>query len=105
MIQKDAVVERMNILVLDDGAGMELEQLEQLRASIIPADESNMLPQGSRSQGKQPEQSLSDGGYGLRNVNERLFLHYGTDALLEIHSKKGGGTRISFSIPILEESP
>lgn len=105
MIQKDSAVERMNILVLDDGAGMELEQLEQLRASIIPADESNMLPQGSHSQGKQLGQSLSDGGYGLRNVNERLFLHYGTDALLEIHSKKGGGTRISFSIPILEESP
>ncbi|WP_308722061.1 sensor histidine kinase [Paenibacillus polysaccharolyticus] len=105
MIQKDSAVERMNILVLDDGAGMGLEQLEQLRASIIPADESNMLPQGSHSQGKQLGQSLSDGGYGLRNVNERLFLHYGTDALLEIHSKKGGGTRISFSIPILEESP
>ncbi|MDT0122141.1 sensor histidine kinase [Paenibacillus sp. RRE4] len=105
MIQKDSAVERMNILVLDDGAGMELEQLEQLRASIIPADGSNMLPQGSHSQGKQLGQSLSDGGYGLRNVNERLFLHYGTDALLEIHSKKGGGTRISFSIPILEESP
>ncbi|WP_434751797.1 sensor histidine kinase [Paenibacillus amylolyticus] len=109
MIQKDTVVERMNILVLDDGAGMAADKLQQLQASLVPADESSMLPSGSHSEGKQSakqlEHSLSDGGYGLRNVNERLLLYYGTDALLEVNSREDGGTRISFSIPILEESP
>jgi two-component system sensor histidine kinase YesM len=111
MIQKDAVVERMNILVLDDGAGMAPDQLERLRANLVPTDEGNMLSSGNHPQenGKgeklQLQHTLSDGGYGLRNVNERLLLHYGTDALLEVDSREGGGTRISFSIPILEESP
>jgi len=44
-------------------------------------------------------------GYGLRNVNERLLLHYGQEAGLSIDSREGEGTQVSFSIPIMEESP
>lgn len=105
MIQKDHVYKRMNVLVLDDGAGMTADKLKQLQAGLIPEDESGLISSDRPLHGEQLEHPLSVGGYGLRNVNERLLLHYGRDALLEVHSREGEGTRISFSIPILEESP
>ena len=77
---------RMNFLVIDDGVGMTDDQLASLRGSIYHTD--------SKFAG------LS--GYGLRNVNERLRLHYGPDSCLHIESRPNSGTRISFSIPILE---
>ncbi|MFS0869856.1 sensor histidine kinase [Paenibacillus xylanilyticus] len=85
MIRQDQDEERMNVLVLDDGIGMEQERLEQLK--------------------ERPDLNPPVGGYGIHNVNERLLLHYGADSQLEIDSRVGGGTRISFSIPFLEESP
>jgi len=36
-------------------------------------------------------------GIGLKNVNERLRLHYGKG--LEVESKPGKGTRVSFEVP------
>ncbi|WP_440118705.1 cache domain-containing sensor histidine kinase [Paenibacillus sp. QZ-Y1] len=97
--------ERMNVLVLDDGAGMEADRLEQIRHNLVPADEEEQAHSSEHLKGNQPVNLLSQGGYGLRNVNERLLLHYGAAAQLEVDSRVGGGTRISFSIPILEESP
>ncbi|MEN1986369.1 MULTISPECIES: cache domain-containing sensor histidine kinase [Paenibacillus] len=86
MIRQDQGRERMNVLVLDDGVGMDQEKLDQLREN-------------------QPDEKPFVGGYGIHNVNERLLLHYGPDAQLEMDSRIGGGTRISFSIPFLEERP
>ncbi|MCZ4151619.1 hypothetical protein BZG21_45380 [Escherichia coli] len=76
----------MNVLVLDDGVGMDQEKLHQLREN-------------------RPDEKPFVGGYGIHNVNERLLLHYGPEAQLEMDSRIGGGTRISFSIPFLEERP
>ncbi|NHN31323.1 cache domain-containing sensor histidine kinase [Paenibacillus agricola] len=78
---------RISFLVLDDGVGMTNEQLQAIRR--------NLNPQGG-------EQYTTDANYGLRNVNERLQLHYGNDAGLIIESRPNAGTRVSFSIPILE---
>jgi two-component system sensor histidine kinase YesM len=78
---------RMSFLVLDDGVGMTEEQLQAIKK--------NLNPQGD-------DQPIPDANYGLRNVNERLQLHYGLDAGLIIESRPNAGTRISFSIPILE---
>ncbi|MBW5444447.1 HAMP domain-containing protein [Cohnella sp. CFH 77786] len=78
----------MQFLILDDGAGMSDERLEQIRDSL-----------------RSPDPAGIDGGasgYGLRNVNERLRLHYGPQSCLQIDSRPNAGTRISFSIPILE---
>ncbi len=36
---------------------------------------------------------------GLTNVNRRLIMRYGKEASLQIQSKKGVGTCISFLIP------
>jgi len=80
--------EHMFFLVLDDGIGMTEEQLAAIYQSLQePPD----------------QQDFSDvASYGLRNVNERLRLHYGPDAGLVIESKLHSGTRISFTIPMLE---
>ncbi|SFL25959.1 two-component system, sensor histidine kinase YesM [Paenibacillus sp. 1_12] len=77
---------RMSFLVLDDGVGMTEEQLELIQNNLNPPD-GELYP---------------DVSYGLRNVNERLQLHYGMDAGLVIESRLHVGTRISFSIPVLE---
>ncbi|WP_317259365.1 sensor histidine kinase [Paenibacillus baimaensis] len=77
---------RMSFLVLDDGVGMTEEQLELITNNLNP-------PEG---------ELYPDVSYGLRNVNERLQLHYGLDAGLIIESRLNAGTRISFSIPVLE---
>lgn len=78
----------MHVLVMDDGVGMDSARLEAVRRGLEPGEGEG---EGSRA------------GYGLRNVNERLRLHYGPDSRLELDSQPNGGTRIVFSIPILEE--
>jgi len=77
----------MHFLVLDDGVGMTEERLHQVRESLDGADGPELI---------------AAAGYGLRNVNERLRLHYGPQSCLQIDSRPDAGTRISFSIPILE---
>ncbi|WP_027084584.1 cache domain-containing sensor histidine kinase [Cohnella panacarvi] len=79
---------RLHFLVVDDGVGMTEERLAQVMDNL---DRHDLAPG-------------PDASYGLRNVNERLRLHYGQDACLVIESKPNAGTRISFSIPGLEES-
>lgn len=79
--------DRLYFLVMDDGVGMTEEQLTALRTNLK-----------NKNSGDSKE-----GGYGLRNVDERLLLHYGPDSCLEIESRRGSGTRVSFSIPVLEE--
>lgn len=78
---------RMSFLVLDDGVGMSEELLQLVRSSIYAGG----------------GEDSPDTSYGLRNVNERLLLHYGPEAGLTIESKPQAGTRVSFSIPIMEE--
>lgn len=88
--------ERMTVTVLDDGAGMGPGRLEEVRSLLEEQQEPAV---------QEKEVLASAGsGYGLRNVNERLLLHYGPDSRLEVDSREGAGTRISFSIPLREES-
>lgn len=77
----------MCFLILDDGIGMTVEQLDQVKNNLLSTVDI-------------PLEGL--GGYGLRNVNERLILHYGLESQLNIQSRVNQGTRISFSIPIRE---
>ncbi|MDR6878562.1 sensor histidine kinase [Bacillus sp. 3255] len=73
--------------VMDDGIGMTEEQLTAVRASLNPQ---HGLP-------------AADASYGMRNVHERLQLHYGPESGLTVESKWQAGTCVSFVIPILEE--
>ncbi|MFD1954118.1 sensor histidine kinase [Paenibacillus thailandensis] len=76
--------------VEDDGVGMEAGRLEELRTRMQTAD----FADNERS-GK--------GSYGLRNVNGRLILHYGSEAKLAIESKPGQGTKVSFAVRCMKE--
>ncbi len=68
--------------VIDNGIGMEEEELNELRKSIE-------LPGSEKSS-----------GFGLANVNKRIKLNYGDMYGLDIQSKKGEGTTITVKIPV-----
>jgi two-component system sensor histidine kinase YesM len=85
VIYVEKLDQRMYFQVLDDGIGMTEQRLEEIRNSLEVDD-----------------QDIPNKNYGLRNVNERLRLHYGSDSTLHIESKPNAGTRIAFSIPIME---
>lgn len=64
--------------VLDDGKGMNKEELQDLLEKINNKTSKNI---------------------GLTNLNRRLILHYGKESALHIQSRKGRGTVIHFTIP------
>ena len=63
--------------VIDDGCGMDPEKLMQLQNSM----------------------NHSEGGYGLRNVNIRIKLQYGSQYGVHIESERGFGTKIRIEFP------
>jgi len=82
----------MRFTVQDNGAGIEDQELAEIIAKLkLPLAHEAELP------------NTSDNGYGLRNVNERLILHYGEEAQLTIVSTEGKGTQVSFKIPFKGE--
>ena len=68
--------------VMDNGIGMEEEELNALRKEIE-------MPGSKQST-----------GFGLANVNKRIKLNYGDMYGLDIQSKKGEGTDIIIKIPV-----
>ncbi|WP_068787309.1 sensor histidine kinase [Paenibacillus phocaensis] len=77
--------------VSDDGAGMDESKLSELRRLLL---ESNL----------EREIVINQGSYGLRNVHQRLMLHYGIGCGLELNSRAGVGTKVSFVIPNPKEA-
>ena len=67
----------MRFSVIDNGVGMNENQIEALRERI-------------RDEGSQ--------NIGLTNVNRRLLLQYGEESELKILSREGWGTCICFKI-------
>lgn len=73
--------------VEDSGVGIEPHKLQAIRSRIDEIEGSD---------------ARAGEHFGLRNVNRRLLLHYGIDAGLKIESETGMGTRVSFTLPIME---
>ena len=71
---------RIRLTVEDDGCGMPEEQI-------------HALLNGSAD---------GNGGYGIRNVNERLTMLFGPEYALKMESAVGGGTRVSIHLPLIE---
>lgn len=67
--------------VIDNGVGMDAEELETLRREV------------------ENPGSKQSAGFGLANVNKRIKLNYGSIYGLDIQSKKGVGTDIIIKIP------
>lgn len=74
----------LNIVVSDDGVGIPEEKLQKIRNNL--------------------KEHLTDGNYGLYNVSQRIYLHYGDDFGLSIHSTKNEGTSITIKIPVNMEN-
>lgn len=75
--QEDVVIE-----VFDEGAGMDAGKLGELMRSI-----------------NNPEIEETPITFGLRNVNQRIKLHYGEEFGIEIQSAPGEYTRVRLRIP------
>ncbi|MBB6673094.1 cache domain-containing sensor histidine kinase [Cohnella nanjingensis] len=80
----------MTFAVEDTGIGIEPDKLQRIVARL--------------NEPEAPDLTARD-HYGLRNVHQRLLLHYGADAGLLIESTAGAGTRVSFTLPVTEGSP
>lgn len=69
--------DRIELKVIDNGIGMRPETLQNMRSSAY-----------------QP------GSYGLRNVEERIKLRYGSDFGIQIGSYFGAGTTVQIILPV-----
>ncbi len=71
--------ERLEIIVKDDGCGMDEETLSSLREQLKEPKENN--------------------GIGLSNIIQRLRLFYGEEYVFEVESTVNEGTRIHVDVP------
>jgi Predicted signal transduction protein with a C-terminal ATPase domain len=77
--------ESVRFTVEDNGVGIDPDVLEALRAGIA--------------------EPSKEGGYGLRNVMDRLKICFGDRSKIEFESSGGAGTRISIELPACETAP
>jgi two-component system sensor histidine kinase YesM len=75
---------KLVIDIEDNGAGMDKDTLERLREEISSANEIK-----------------GGGSIGIKNVNDRLKLHYGKEYGLSIQSVENGGTVVTLRMPVL----
>lgn len=80
----------IQFVIEDSGLGISTERLQLLRAE---------LAEPLKDDTERRKES-----YGLRNVHQRLKLHYGSSTGLTIESVEGRGTKVSFIIPYKEDS-
>jgi two-component system sensor histidine kinase YesM len=86
----------MDLVVRDDGAGMDRESLERLRRKLA-AD-------GTDTAGEEPEPGSRPGsGVGVRNVDERIKLYFGPGYGLEFESREDEGTAVFIHLPAIEK--
>ena len=79
------------ITVMDDGTGMDEEELEKLRTHL--KEKQHVI-------GKNEYGAQKNSGIALLNVNERIKLHYGDEYGLQISSSRLVGTEVEFILPV-----
>ncbi|MFA9380195.1 MAG: sensor histidine kinase [Acetanaerobacterium sp.] len=78
--------ETVVIEITDDGAGMSQNRLEQVRGALL--------------YGHQLESRGNAGhGIGIKNVNERIKMVYGSPYGIDLASEKGMGAKVSIKLP------
>ncbi len=70
----------LKICIADNGLGIDQEKLSYIRSTL-------------------DEQDYPDGRIGLRNVHQRIQLHYGREYGLALQSERDIGTRVEFYLP------
>lgn len=78
--------DRLRISVIDDGSGMDDALVRSLLEKIALTERAGL--------------DSCRAGIGIRNCASRLEQIYGPECLLDICSRPGQGTRVSFSIPM-----
>ncbi|CAH1192328.1 hypothetical protein PAECIP111891_00267 [Paenibacillus allorhizoplanae] len=76
-IKDDQIIK---IRIIDDGAGMDRETVTKLEAGLIEADNHS-------------------GGYGLKNITQRIKLYYGEEYGMKIDSEPEKGTCVELFFP------
>lgn len=103
MIAIRAVIseEMLELIIQDDGVGMNDTRLAALRAVLeaVP-DVSDMNAAQRAAADRSPNQATS---YGLRNVQERIRLSYGEMYGILIDSKEKSGTTVTIKHPIIRK--
>ncbi len=69
--------------VADNGCGIEEEKVSALNRMLASDIDYN-----------------DDSGYALKNIKNRLYLHYGKDAVVKIESSAGHGCKVTVELPI-----
>ncbi|KRF03768.1 hypothetical protein ASG89_03145 [Paenibacillus sp. Soil766] len=80
-LQAEEVGGNLHIVMQDNGVGMSMEMIEQVESSLN-------LPHAKFS------------GIGIRNVNERIKLHFGMQYGMQISSVEGEGVRLLLVLPL-----
>lgn len=84
------------IEVTDNGIGIPADGLQQLNHKLIMSDEEfNQLTQETAGY------STGHNGIGLRNVNQRIRLHYGEDYGICVESRQRSYTTVRVKLPLL----
>ncbi|MBY3622660.1 sensor histidine kinase [Acinetobacter sp. CUI P1] len=73
--------------IKDDGCGMDEITLERLNEGL---------------QKESPPKKNINGGIGMKNIQQRVRLHYGAAYGIEVYSQLGQGTDVILSLPLLE---
>ncbi|RAV08243.1 sensor histidine kinase [Paenibacillus contaminans] len=79
-----AALNRLHLVVTDNGSGMSAERLRQVREMVHGDKEENHL--------------------GLKNIHDRIQLHYGKEYGILIESTEDEGTRVELVLPWIEHS-
>lgn len=74
--------------ISDDGCGMDELTLAKLNDGL---------------QNEMPPKKSTTGGIGMKNVQQRVHLHYGASYGIEVYSEHGRGTDVILSLPLLEQ--
>lgn len=91
-IKIQTTVDRLIIIISDDGQGIEKEQLDTLNKKL----RSTYLDDVMQTKGKQ-------GGIAIVNVNNRIKLLFGDEYGIYIYSTVGVGTDVTITLPKVKE--
>lgn len=84
----------LEIVVKDDGVGMDPAELETVRKKLTAPE---TAPRGEAG-------AAGRHGFALRNIAERIRLHYGLPYGIRIDSAAAEGTAVTFRLPVLSDS-
>jgi two-component system sensor histidine kinase YesM len=88
--------DNLRIEVVDDGSGIDETQLAIVNR-VIRMDDGDY----QRYRSQLPRSQQEEGGIGLRNVDQRMVMHYGKEYGLKVESKKGSYTSVSLTMPYI----